>query len=177
MPAVPLGTGDAGDKGLGALLCSGAKGGGNSVLPAHCTSSYAGSWGTDAGSVQSRLRALLKAAHGAEPSAVAPARTVPETRGSSLPSASGREAGMKLGHCFSLFQIRKSFVTVGWGGCRGWAFIGKVSVCPHDLENKCVFYHPPNKTRRTPAAGVCPGRSCPAAMEGESHSDGFAHLN
>lgn len=55
---------------------------------------------------------------------------------------------------------------LGRGEEVGWVFIGKVSVCPHDLENKCVFYHPPKKTRRTPAAGVCPGRSRPRRRGG-----------
>lgn len=36
-------------QGPGALLCSGAKEGGNLVLSAHCISSRAGSWGTDGG--------------------------------------------------------------------------------------------------------------------------------
>jgi len=44
-----------------------------------------------------------------------------------LPPASGRETELKLGHCFSLFQIRKSFVTAGRGGCRGWGGCGLLS--------------------------------------------------
>lgn len=56
-----------------------------------------------------------------------------------LPPASGREAEMKRGHCFSLFQIRKSFVTVGRGGCRVGLYRGSVSLSTRPGEQMCVL--------------------------------------
>lgn len=66
-----------------------------------------------------------------------PGASGPAERGgiTPLPPASGREAETKLGHCFSLFQIRKSFVTVGRGGCRGWGRGGGL------LSGKCQSVH------------------------------------
>lgn len=101
------------------LLCNGVKRGGNGaflVLHLSCTER--------------------------EPQSSAPSSDVPSFhpqpcgRITPLPPASGREVEMKLGHCFSLFQIRKSFVTGGLGGCRGREGGGLSGKC-HSVHTTC----------------------------------------